>query len=170
MVRKMAFYRFTPLPQPKISPGRKNLRKAAAETTKPPPCRIPFPIPIGPAYLPSMLPPDDELEIAPAELAALRDDPAAPSIRLIDCREEDEFALCRIEGAELIPLSRFAEMAPARLLRSDDPRPLVVYCHHGMRSMHATIFLRERGRKEVWSLAGGIDLWSRAVDPGVIRY
>ncbi len=117
-----------------------------------------------------MLPAPDSLEITPSDLAALRENPEAGSIRLIDCREEDEYHVCRIEGAELIPLSRFVLEAPARLLRSEDPRPLVVYCHHGMRSMHATVFLRERGRPDTWSLAGGIDLWSQRVDPGVPRY
>ena len=117
-----------------------------------------------------MLPHPDSHEITPTELAALRDDPASPEIRLVDCREEDEFALCRIEGAELIPLSRFGEEATRKLLRSDDPRPIVVYCHNGRRSMHATVFLREHGRSHTWSLAGGIDLWSCQVDPDVPRY
>src|SRR5690606_36432708 len=104
------------------------------------------------------------------ELAALRDDPGAPAIRLIDCREEDEHAFCRIEGAELVPLSHVAEEASPRLLKTGDARPLVIYCHHGMRSLRATSFLREKGRSEVWSLAGVIDLWSRQIDPGVPRY
>lgn len=117
-----------------------------------------------------MLPSTDEYEITPASYAVLRSDPDAPELRLIDCREEDEHALCRIEGAEWIPLSRFAEEATRKILHSGDPRPIVVYCHHGMRSLHATVFLRERGRKETWSLAGGIDLWSRQIDPEMPRY
>ncbi len=116
-----------------------------------------------------MLPSPSDYEITPEELAALREDTASPAVRLVDCREEDEFALCRIEGAELVPLSRFAAEAPPKLLR-EDAGPIVVYCHHGMRSMHATLFLRERGKADVWSLAGGIDLWSQRVDPGVPRY
>jgi rhodanese-related sulfurtransferase len=39
-----------------------------------------------------------------------------------------------------------------------------------MRSMHATLFLRQHGKQESWSLAGGIDLWSRQIDPQVPRY
>lgn len=116
-----------------------------------------------------MLPSPDEFEITPEALAALRAVPDSSSVRLVDCREEDEFALCRIEGAKLVPLSRFAAEAPAKLLH-EDAGPLVVYCHHGMRSMHATLFLRERGKADVWSLAGGIDLWSQRIDPGVARY
>ena len=117
-----------------------------------------------------MLPSPDDYEITPAAFAIQRSDPDAPEIRLIDCREEDEFALCRIDGAELFPLSRFAVDAPTRLLQADEERPVVVYCHHGMRSMHATVFLREKGKKNVWSLSGGIDLWSQMIDPKVPRY
>ncbi len=117
-----------------------------------------------------MLPSPDTCEITPSSLARLREDPASPEIRLVDCRESDEVALCRIEGAEWIPLSRFAEEATRKLLGGDDPRPVVVYCHHGMRSMHATLFLRERGRRLTWSLAGGIDLWSREIDAEIPRY
>jgi rhodanese-related sulfurtransferase len=116
-----------------------------------------------------MLPTTDEFEITPAALAALLRSDEAPTFRLIDCREEDEFALCRIEGAELYPLSRFAD-APAKLLSADDPRALIVYCHHGMRSMNATLFLRNRGKENVWSLAGGIERWSTSIDPTVARY
>lgn len=117
-----------------------------------------------------MFPSPETPEISPEELAFLAKDPDGPPFRLVDCREEDEYALCRIEGAELIPLSRFGEEAMRKIVQSDDPRPVIVYCHHGMRSLHATMFLRQRGKKETWSLAGGIDLWSRQIDPEVPRY
>tara|TARA_R110000850_G_scaffold175640_5_gene301407 strand:+ start:737 stop:1087 length:351 start_codon:yes stop_codon:yes gene_type:complete len=116
-----------------------------------------------------MLPASEDYEITPRALNSLLKGEGSPPIRLIDCREEEEFALCRIEGAELFPLSRFAELSPG-ILNLDDTRPIIVYCHHGMRSMHATLFLREKGRAQVWSLAGGIDLWSSEVDTAVPRY
>ncbi len=116
-----------------------------------------------------MLPSPSSYEITPEELAALRGAPDSPAVRLVDCREKDEFAICRIEGAELVPLSRFAAEAPAKLLR-EEAGPIVIYCHHGMRSMHATVFLRERGKADAWSLAGGIDQWSQRIDPEVPRY
>lgn len=119
-----------------------------------------------------MFPDPSELEITPQELHDVRSSDEPPPFRLVDCREEDEFAICRIDGAELVPLSRFAELAPTRLL--DDPKsadlPVVVYCHHGMRSLHATTFLRENGLGRTWSLSGGIDLWSTRIDPAVPRY
>lgn len=101
-------------------------------------------------------------------LLSVSEKPGTQSIRLVDCREEDEFALCRLGGAELIPLSRFAEIAPSAL--TDESRPIVVYCHHGMRSLNATQYLRERGIPNVWSLAGGIERWSTEIDSSVPRY
>ncbi|MCB1061778.1 MAG: rhodanese [Verrucomicrobiae bacterium] len=117
-----------------------------------------------------MFPSEDSHEITVAETAAiLADDTQA--FRLVDCREEDEHAYCRIEQAELIPLSRFAEMASARLLPpTDESLPIIVYCHHGMRSMSATQFLRQKGLRQVWSMRGGIDAWSHEIDPKVRRY
>ncbi|MDF1824613.1 MAG: rhodanese-like domain-containing protein [Verrucomicrobiales bacterium] len=115
-----------------------------------------------------MFPSPDSFEITPPELQALLADNSAPPFHLIDCREEDEFAICKIEGASLVPLSRFAEAGPAYL--GDGEQPAIVYCHHGMRSMNATMFLRDKGFAEVWSLAGGIDLWSTQIDDGVPRY
>ena len=116
-----------------------------------------------------MLPSEEEFEISVANAASLLKDDAQ-EIRLVDCREEDEFQFCRIEGAELVPLSRFAELAASRLLEVPDSTPVIVYCHHGMRSMSATQFLRQKGRHRVWSLRGGIDAWSTEVDLTVPRY
>ncbi len=116
-----------------------------------------------------MLPSSEEYEISVEQLSELRDDPEAPSFRLIDCREDDEFSFCKIDGAELRPLSNFAEQATNFLL-TDEETPMVVYCHHGMRSMQATLFLRNKGKKNVWSLAGGIDQWSEKIDESVPRY
>jgi len=117
-----------------------------------------------------MFPSTDDFEIDVFSLSALRD--SAESMRLIDCREDDEFAFNRIEGAQLIPLSQFAELAPLKLIGNDeaDAAPVVIYCHHGMRSLQATHFLRQRGLKKVWSMAGGIDAWSQQVDTEVPRY
>ena len=107
-----------------------------------------------------------ETEIGPEDLKDLLD--AQSPVRLVDCRENDEWHTCRIEGAQLIPLSQFTDLAPAKL--GDKDQHLVVYCHHGMRSMRATLWLRQQGYRQTQSLRGGIDLWSELIDPTVPRY
>jgi rhodanese-related sulfurtransferase len=106
------------------------------------------------------------LEITPRDAKTLLDSPQPP--RLIDVRGADEFAICRIEGAELIPLDQLAQHFPARF--SDPAQPIVLYCHHGMRSMNAAKFLAARGCTAVRSMGGGIDAWSVGIDPTVPRY
>lgn len=88
--------------------------------------------------------------------------------RLIDVRDPDEFDYCRIHGAELIPLATVASHAAARL--PDRDASLLVYCHHGMRSMRAVEILRGLGYWNARSIAGGINRWSVEIDPGVPRY
>lgn len=92
---------------------------------------------------------------------------AAGEVQLVDCREEDEWRFNHLPGARWVPLSSF-ETGAAGLV--DDGRPVVVYCHHGMRSMRATTWLRSRGLDQAWSMAGGIHEWSRQVDPEVPTY
>jgi len=116
-------------------------------------------------------PSSQELEISVQELADLNESEKSGEFRLVDCREEDEFAICRIENAELIPLSNFQE-GSAKLIPAEDvgEQNVIVYCHHGMRSLQATNYLRHKGLTKVWSLAGGIDQWSVQIDPEVPRY
>ena len=111
-------------------------------------------------------PPSDTLEISATDTASLLREGAA--FRLIDCREQDEWQLCRIDGAELVPLSQFAERAGA--LFTDPGERIVIHCHHGMRSAQAAHFLRQRGIPLAWSMAGGIEAWSCDVDASVPRY
>jgi rhodanese-related sulfurtransferase len=85
---------------------------------------------------------------------------------LIDVREAAEHELARVEGAELLPLSRFDEWA-----QSLDPEvEAVVMCHHGIRSAHVCAYLARQGFKNVANLEGGIDRWSCEVDGSVPRY
>lgn len=88
--------------------------------------------------------------------------------RLIDCREEDEWQLCRIEGAELVPLSQFGELAGQRF--TDPEEHLIIYCHHGRRSERAALWLRQQGLGRAQSMRGGIELWSDRIDSSVPRY
>ena len=102
-------------------------------------------------------------EIAPRELQAVRD---RGDVVVLDVREPHEHAIARIEGARLIPLGTL----PARIGELDSSQPIVVYCHHGVRSKMALDFLRRAGFAKLQHLKGGIDAWSRDVDPTVSRY
>jgi rhodanese-related sulfurtransferase len=103
-------------------------------------------------------------EISPAEAAALLGEGKAT---LIDVREPWEFATARIEGSVEMPMGD----VPGRAHQELDPdERLVVVCHHGMRSMSATVWLRDQGFEQAQSLRGGIDAWAMEVDPSVSRY
>jgi rhodanese-related sulfurtransferase len=91
------------------------------------------------------------------------------NIALIDVREPNEYEQARIEGAKLIPM----RTVPAQLQDLEalaDNATLVVYCHHGVRSLQVVNWLREQGIAPSQSMSGGIDRWSREVDPNVPRY
>jgi rhodanese-related sulfurtransferase len=75
------------------------------------------------------------------------------SIFLLDVREPEEFEESRIEGCTLIPLGELSQRAEKELNRQDD---IVVYCAHGVRSMHALMGLKQMGFEKVRSLEGGI--------------
>jgi len=107
---------------------------------------------------------DEEFEIEPKELAARL--AQGHDIFVLDVRNPDEYAICRIDGAELIPLNRLLE----GVHQLDSARDIVVHCHTGMRSAQAVNFLRSLGFAKVKNLRGGIDAWSEEVDASVPRY
>ncbi len=88
--------------------------------------------------------------------------------RLIDVREADEWEMCRIAGAELLPLSQWPASIGEKL--ADPAQPIIVHCHHGGRSARAADFLLRNGFTDVKNLTGGIDAWSVEIDPSVARY
>ena len=92
----------------------------------------------------------------------------APEIFLLDCREADEFAIAKIAGAELLPMSEL--MARVQELEPYRNRPLVVHCHHGGRSLKVAQWLRNQGFPQAQSMAGGIDQWAREIDTSIARY
>jgi rhodanese-related sulfurtransferase len=109
--------------------------------------------------------PDISPEVSPAEVKARID--AGEAVRLIDVREVQEHGICRIEGAELIPMNSI----PQHLHELDNDGPtLIVFCHHGVRSLSVVGWLRGQGVENCQSMSGGIDLWSLTVDPAVARY
>lgn len=108
------------------------------------------------------------MEISPEAVAKWVSLPPGERPRLIDCREEDELAICQINGNEWLPLGLFSGAREKLLARNE--RGVVVYCHHGVRSLRATHFLRSLGVEQAFSMAGGIEAWSERVDPAVPRY
>ena len=105
-----------------------------------------------------------EKEIGAREAAKLRE--SGEPVIFLDVREPDELAICRIDGARHIPMNSIPEAVGA-LPREE---PLVVLCHHGMRSLHVVNYLRERGFANAVSMRGGIDAWALEIDPSVPRY
>lgn len=85
---------------------------------------------------------------------------------VIDVREARELAIAKFPAARHIPLATL----PHRLADIPRERTVVLACHHGARSAHALQFLSGQGYSELLNLLGGIDAWSRDVDPSVARY
>ena len=92
---------------------------------------------------------------------------AGVEFTLLDVREPWEFEVSRITGAKLMPMGD----VPSRANQELDPDDhIVVLCHHGVRSMNVTAWLRQQGFENAQSMRGGIDAWSRRVDPKVPVY
>jgi len=106
-----------------------------------------------------------DYEITPEEVKSKLD--AGEEFALLDVREPWEFETARIKGAKLIPMGD----VPSRAHQELDPdEHVVVVCHHGVRSMTVTAWLRQQGFEKAQSMRGGIDAWSRRVDQKVPVY
>lgn len=106
------------------------------------------------------------VEIDVHAVAALRS--GGEPFLLLDCREPEEYATARITGAVLVPMAEIPERL--ELLTAHRDGRIVVHCHHGVRSLHVTRWLRARGFTTAQSMAGGIDAWSLEIDPTTPRY
>lgn len=105
-----------------------------------------------------------ELDLDPNEVKA-RLERGAPMV-LLDVREPWEVAVAKLDGAVHIPLGELGQ----RFRELDPEAEVVAFCHMGVRSMKAAMFLRQQGFENAFNLAGGIDSWSLKVDPKVPRY
>lgn len=85
---------------------------------------------------------------------------------VLDVREPWEQAVCALPGSLMVPMGQL----PARLGALPRDRPFVVLCHHGVRSWHATGWLRRNGFDNAVNLRGGIDAWARRIDRGMSIY
>lgn len=116
-------------------------------------------LPPGYAYKP-------DWEITPREVKAMLD--KNEKFLFIDCRLPNEYQITHIDGAKLIPLQQL----PAKMgeLKGSEDEKIVVHCRSGARSMQFTQFLRQQGFKDVRSMAGGILLWNKDINPGGPQY
>jgi rhodanese-related sulfurtransferase len=105
-------------------------------------------------------------QVAPSELAAWLADPRREKPILLDVREPWEWQTARIEGSRHIPMRE----VPSRLSEIEAGRDVVAICHHGGRSQQVAMFLEKNGFASVHNLQGGVDAWSRTVDPAVPLY
>jgi rhodanese-related sulfurtransferase len=104
-------------------------------------------------------------ELRPEEVAERLKAPTR-RVFLLDVREADERELAFIDPSTHIPMRE----VPQRLEEIPKDREIVVYCHGGTRSAMIAGFLEGHGYERVANLEGGIDAWSRRVDPNVPRY
>src|SRR5690606_27171816 len=106
-------------------------------------------------------------EVSPGDVRRRLD--AGEKIFLIDVREPFEHQIAKIDGAELIPMNTVPSALQHLEARADEGT-LVIFCHHGVRSLNVVHWLREQRVDACQSMAGGIDRWSREIDPTVPRY
>ena len=106
------------------------------------------------------------MEISVADAKARID--SGEGVHLIDVRERHEVAICDIEGSEHIPM--MALFTGATRTTADTDAEIIVYCHTGIRSMEATMYLRHHGFTNVASMAGGIHAWAAEIDPTLATY
>jgi rhodanese-related sulfurtransferase len=106
-----------------------------------------------------------DYEITPENLKSLLESDS--DIVVLDCRELWELETAQIAGSRHIPMNEI----PARFQQElEADKHIVVVCHHGVRSINVTLWLRRQGMENVQSLSGGIDLWARTIDPTVPLY
>lgn len=104
--------------------------------------------------------------LSATELAQWLHDSSRPAPVLLDVREAWEFQFCALETAVNMPMG----LVPVRYQELEPENEVVCICHHGARSMQVVMWLQQHGFEKVYNLAGGIDAWSRQVDPKVPVY
>lgn len=113
----------------------------------------------------STLPP---IEISATAAATVLRDAPRETVLLLDCRTPEEHATASIAGSLLLPMQELPDRVSE--LVAWESAPIIVHCHHGMRSLRVAKWLREQGFSHAQSMQGGIDAWSTDVDPTVPRY
>lgn len=105
-------------------------------------------------------------QLSVQELAGRLADTSREPPLLLDVREPWEVEKAGLPGITAIPMQQI----PARAAELDPEQEIVAICHHGGRSMQVAMFLEQRGFGRVSNLTGGMDAWSREIDPDIPRY
>lgn len=108
----------------------------------------------------------DPIEISIGEVQELQK--SGGDFLFIDCREQNEYDIAAIAGAQLFPMSTMVERVSD--LAGNEERRVVVHCHKGGRSLRVANWLRQQGFGRAQSMAGGIDQWAIDIEPGMARY
>ena len=104
------------------------------------------------------------IEITPREVKSMLD--RGDKFLFVDVREKWEFETSWIEGTMLVPMREI----PSNLAKFEQADNIVLFCHHGIRSLDAAAWLRSQEIPGAKSMAWGIDRWSAEIDPNVPRY
>lgn len=107
------------------------------------------------------------LEITPAEVKRHLD--AGDPVALVDVREPFEVQRASIAGSAVIPMNSIPAAIQSLETQAGEAT-LIVFCHHGIRSLSVVSWLRQQGIEACQSMSGGIEQWSREIDPSVPRY
>lgn len=89
-----------------------------------------------------------------------------PATKLIDVRTDEEYEIANIPGAILVN----SQPQLDEILKLPLDTPLIIHCHHGVRSLSAAQFFIQKGFTNVASMAGGISAWSTTVDSTIPQY
>ena len=104
------------------------------------------------------------VEMTVQEVDALLKGPNPP--RVVDVRQPAEWELVRMKDGVLLSQELLEEMMESW----DKDEPLVLYCHHGIRSMQAAMYFAQQGFNKVITMRGGINAWAREIDTSLPVY
>ena len=89
-------------------------------------------------------------------------------IFLLDVREVSEVSICHLPQSIHIPMN----LIPLYLDKIPDDKMIIIYCHHGIRSLNVALYLIDNGfdESQIYNLKNGIDDWAQNIDKTMIRY
>lgn len=103
---------------------------------------------------------DQEMWMEPSEAAEAKD-----RMRFIDLRTREEHEAVTIAGSEF-----FTQELQQEIFSGNPEAEILLYDHRGGHVLDQVAWFRGHGLKKTFGLRGGIDAWSREVDPAIPRY